>query len=192
MKLVLAPNNIFKKIAQPVEKFDDDLAQTCQKMKAVMELHRGIGIGANMVGVLQRIIIVPNPDDPDQKPIAMVNPEITWKSDEKQIYHEASLSFPGIEAEIARPYMINITYFTETGEKVETKASAFLSTIIQHEIDYLDGKVFLDYLPKLKSKMLRQKMMKFMKKGTTSQAVLQTTPQETIQDKKSCKTGCCG
>ena len=122
MELVIAPHNIFKKIAKPVEKFDDNLKETCQKMKSVMALHKGIGIGANMVGLLERIIIVPNPDDPDQKPIAMINPEITFFSEEKQIYREASLSFPGIEAEIARPYEIHVTYYNEGGKKQETKA----------------------------------------------------------------------
>ncbi|MEM6603174.1 MAG: peptide deformylase [Pseudomonadota bacterium] len=147
MKLIIAPNAIFRKAAQPVTLFDDALKQKCADMLGIMKAHNGIGIAANMVGLLERIIIAPNPDTDQEEPIAMINPEITYASEEENSYAEASLSFPGIQAMVSRPHISRFSYFTaDGGEQVTSEAEGFISTVIQHEIDYLDGKVFLDYL----------------------------------------------
>ena len=93
----------------------------------------------------------------------MVNPEITEISKETQTFEEASLSFPGISAKITRPKKIKVKYLDYEGRKQLLEADNFLSTVVQHEIDYLDGKIFLDYLSKMKRDMLINKMKKHIK-----------------------------
>jgi peptide deformylase len=97
--------------------------------------------------------------------MAMINPEITEKSDEVQEFMESSFSYPGISANIIRPKKIRLSYLNIDGEKKEMEAEDFLSSIIQHEIDYLDGVIFLDYLSPLRQNMLLKKMKKFMIKN---------------------------
>jgi peptide deformylase len=165
MALIYYPNPIFKQKATIVTEFDDTLFKNISILQQAMKDHRAIGIGANMCGILQRIIIVPNGDDAAEgDTITMINPQITEKSAELQTCLEASLSFPGIEAQITRPEKITISYQDTEQQTHIMNASGFLATVIQHEIDYLDGIVFLEHLPKAKAQLLREKMQKYMKK----------------------------
>ena len=138
----------------------------------ILKDYGAVGLGANMVGVLQRIIIAPTSEEDITNPVIMVNPEITKFSEKMQIVREISLSFPTIEADIKRPAEIDLTYQTLTGEKVHISVSGFVATVVQHEMDYLDGKIFLDYLPKGKAQILKEKMSKFIKKGGFSKKSL--------------------
>ena len=113
------------------------------------------------IGLLERIIIVNWLEGGES--FAMVNPEIIEKSDEMQEFEESSLSYPGISAKIKRPIEITVKYQDKNGNFSEMNAKGFLATIIQHEIDYLNGIVFLDYLSKLKQDRLLKKMDKFIK-----------------------------
>lgn len=161
--LIYAPNAIFRKTAQPVEIVDNDLRKLIDSMFETLYLAHGVGIGANMVGVLKRIVIVDLQENNTRTPLTFINPKITWRSDEKQVFEEASLSFPGISAEISRPSSIKLTYSDYDGNTKEMQADGFLATVIQHEIDYLDGKIFIDYLSKLKQDTLIRKMQKHIK-----------------------------
>lgn len=161
LSLIYAPNDIFKKTAKPVEKIDDKVRQNIDEMFAVLSKEEGIGLAANMVGLLDRIIVLDWPQGNIKLP--MINPEITWLSDETQQFEEASLSYPGIKAKITRPKKIKLSYLDCDNNKQEMEAESYLSTLIQHEIDYLNGKVFLDYLSSLKREMLLKKMNKFSK-----------------------------
>lgn len=162
LSLIIAPNPIFRQKASPVAEVTDATRQTITDMFALLYDARGIGMGANMVGILERIVVV-DLQDGDHPKVAMVNPVITAKSEETQTHEEASLCYPGIGAEITRPESITVEYLTEQGEKQTLNASGWFAQVIQHEIDYLDGKVYLDYLSKMKRDRLIKKMEKYKK-----------------------------
>jgi peptide deformylase len=161
--LVYAPNDIFRKKAQNVELVDDSIRSLVDSMFATLYLARGVGLAGNMVGVLKRVAVVDLQENSVRKPLVFINPEITWRSGQKQSFNEGSLSFPGIEAVITRPDAIKIKFLDYEGNAQQMGAEGFLATVIQHEVDYLDGKVFLDYLSKMKSDMLIKKMQKYIR-----------------------------
>ncbi len=168
-RITIAPDPIFRKTAEPVVNFDLELEDTINAMFDTAKANGAIGLGANMVGLLERIIIVDWLEG--GKSFAMVNPEIISKSDEMQEFEESSLSYPAISAKVTRPSKITVKYQDKKGNFAEMNAEGFLATIIQHEIDYLNGKVFLDYLSKLKQERLLKKMQKYIKQnphGTNS------------------------
>jgi peptide deformylase len=159
MSLVYYPASVFKQKSEIVTNFDDALLANIRIMQQAMNDHRAIGIGANMCGIL------PSSETPKENDtIIMINPHITEKSVETQTCIEASLSLPGIDAQITRPQTITVTYQDIHQQSHTLTATGFLSTVIQHEIDYLDGIVYLDYLPKGKARLLREKMQKYIKK----------------------------
>jgi peptide deformylase len=161
LPLIYAPNKIFKQKAIAVPIIDDEIRHIVDRMLKTLAVERAVGIGANMVGILKRIAVVQA--DENKQPFVFINPEITWFSEETQIFEEASISFPGISAPITRPSKIKLSYLDYNGNNKELEAEGFLATVIQHEVDYLDGKVFLDYLSKLKQDTLLKKMQKFLK-----------------------------
>ncbi|MCH2038473.1 MAG: peptide deformylase [Rickettsiales bacterium] len=163
LRLVYAPNPIFKKKAAHVDQVDDEVRLILDQMLELLYQKDAAGIGANMVGVLKRLIVVDIHENDTPTPYKMINPEITWRTDTMQSFKEASLCYPGISADIERPDSIKLTYLDVDGTQKELEAHGWLATVIQHEIDYLDGKVFLDYLSPLKRNMLLKKMKKHMK-----------------------------
>lgn len=160
LPLVIAPDPVFRKKALPVEDVNDDVRAEVAAMFETLAREQGVGLGANMVGLLKRIIVIDLKDDGNSDPLAMINPEITRASEETQTFKEASLSFPGISAEITRPSAIKVLYLDIEGQTRSIEADGFLATVIQHEMDYLDGRTFLDHLSGMKRKMLLKKMEK--------------------------------
>lgn len=163
LQLIYAPNPIFKQQAEKVEKFDAQTKQIVDDMFATLEYEHAIGLGANMVGILKRIIVIDTERTGISNRFYMINPEIIEKSSTTQTFEEASLCFPGIAAEVTRPDAITVKYYDCDGIEHSMKADGFLATVIQHEMDYLDGVVFLDYLSKMKKDMLLKKMQKLLK-----------------------------
>jgi peptide deformylase len=164
LPLIYAPNPIFKMKAELVADINDDIRKLVDDMLSTMYFEKAVGLCANMVGVLKRIAVVDLQNNNTKSPIILINPKITWYSDDIQVHEEVSLCFPGISAEINRPSAIKISYFDYDGKAQELKAEGFLSTVIQHEVDYLDGKIFLDYLSKMKRDILIRKVEKHIKK----------------------------
>ncbi len=162
LKLVMAPDPVFKKVAEKVDVFDDKLQDTVDQMFEVLYREHAVGIGANMVDILKRIIVIDLQEDGKNNPLAMINPELIEVSEETQTIEEASRSYPGISAEITRPANIEVQYQDVQGNSHTLKASGFLAQVIQHEMDYLDGKTFLDYVSSMKRKMLMKKMKKYV------------------------------
>ena len=160
LELIIAPHPIFKQKAQLVTKFDVELKHQTECMFDVLYHHQGIGLGANMVGLLKRIVIIDLQKDSQHTPMVFINPEIISASAEQQAFHEASLSFPNIGAEITRPKTINLKYQNLSGVEKNLKAEGWLATVIQHEMDYLDGKTFLDHLAPMKRNTLLRKLKK--------------------------------
>ncbi len=163
LPIVYAPNEIFRKKATIVENVTNETRQIVDAMFHTMYLEHGVGLGANMVGILQRIAVIDLQEGGNKQPYCFINPEITWHSKETQTFIESSLSFPSISAEIIRPKAIKMAYLDYNGQKQNIDADGFLATVIQHEIDYLDGKTFLNYLSNTKRDMLIRKMVKHLK-----------------------------
>ena len=163
LQLILGPDPILKQKAKPVEEFDETLTTLVDDMFETLYERRALGMGANMVGLLKQIVVVDLQEDGKKNPLTLINPRITWKSDTMATHEEASLCFPGIAAEIARPDAVKVVYQTPEGEESVMEADGFLATVLQHEIDYLDGKVYLDYLSKMKRDRLIKKMQKQLK-----------------------------
>ena len=160
LPLIYGPNEIFSKIATPVEHIDDSIRSLINDMFETMYHEHAIGMGANMVGILKRIVVVDMQENGIRKPYSLINPEITWLSSEMQPHEEASICFPGIAAKITRPKAIRVCYLDIDSNRQELEADGFFATVIQHEVDYLNGKIFLDYLSKMKRDMLLKKMQK--------------------------------
>ncbi|WP_262695240.1 peptide deformylase [Kordiimonas aquimaris] len=163
LDLVIGPDPVFRQKALPVKVIDDEIRELCDNMLETLYAERGIGIGANMVGILKRVIVVDLQEEGVRKPLICINPKIIKASKEMEAREEASLCFPGIRAEIKRPNTITLSYQDQSGEKHTLEASDWLATVIQHEIEYLDGRTFLDNLSKMKRDRLLKKMHKQLK-----------------------------
>ena len=160
LSLILGFDPIFRKKARPVPAVDDAVRARVTRMFDILYEAGGIGLGANMVGSLERIAIVDLQPDGQREPLTLINPEIIWTSDETQTFSEASLCFPGVSAEVTRPAAIRLTYLDLAGEGREMSAEGWLAQVIQHEVDYLDGILFPDHLSRVKRDMVMRKIRK--------------------------------
>ena len=163
-KIVIEPDPILRKKSENLEKVDNELRLLLDDMLETMYAAPGIGLAAVQVGILKRLIVIDISKDKEKKnPIFLINPEIIFKSKNTSIYEEGCLSLPGYFAEIERPEECHIKYIDYDGKKKEMKANGLLATCIQHEIDHLNGKLFIDYLSKLKKDMIIKKLVKHKK-----------------------------
>ena len=160
-KILTEPNEILRKKSLKVEMVDHDLQKLMDDMLETMYAAPGIGLAAIQVGVPQRVIVldIAQKDGP-KNPMYFVNPEIIEKSTNNSIYEEGCLSVPGQFAEIARPDKCCVKYLDYHGQPKEIQAEGMLATCIQHEIDHLEGILFIDYLSKLKKSMIIKKLSK--------------------------------
>ena len=163
-KIVIEPDPILRKKSENLEKVDNELRLLLDDMLETMYAAPGIGLAAVQVGILKRLIVIDISKDKEKKnPIFLINPEIIFKSKNTSIYEEGCLSLPGHFAEIERPEECHIKYIDYEGKKKEMKANGLLATCIQHEIDHLNGKLYIDYLSKLKKDMIIKKLVKHKK-----------------------------
>ena len=159
--IVIEPDAILRKKSEPLHQVDNDTRKLLDDMLKTMYAASGIGLAAVQIGILKRIIVIDISKNEEKKnPIFLINPEITFKSKETSIYEEGCLSMPGHFAEIERPAKCKINYINYHGKKAELKAEGLLSTCVQHEIDHLNGILFIDYLSKLKKDMIIKKLKK--------------------------------
>ncbi len=160
-KIVIEPDPILRKKSEILEKVDDELRVLLDDMLETMYSAPGIGLAAVQVGILKRVIVIDVSKDKEKKdPFFFINPEIVSKSKNTSTYEEGCLSLPGYFAEIERPAECHVKYIDYHGKKKEIKATGLLSTCIQHEIDHLNGVLFIDYLSKLKRDMIVKKLIK--------------------------------
>ncbi|QCO14767.1 peptide deformylase [Azospirillum brasilense] len=164
LDILVAPHPVLKQKAKPVEKVDARIAKLMDDMVETMYAAKGIGLAAPQIGVLERVIVV-DVHDKDEKPnpIRLANPEIVWKSDETSVCEEGCLSVPDQYAEVTRPSSVRVRYLDETNETREIEADGMLATCIQHEIDHLNGVLFVDYLSMLKRNMILRKVQKMQR-----------------------------
>ena len=160
-EIVIEPDPILRKKSESLEKVDDELRSLLDDMLETMYTAPGIGLAAVQVGILKRLIVIDISKEKDKKnPLFLINPEIISRSKNTSIHEEGCLSLPGHYAEIERPAECHIKYIDYTGKQKEIEANGLLSTCIQHEVDHLNGILFIDYLSKLKKDMILKKLVK--------------------------------
>ena len=164
LPILTVPDTILKKKSKPVKKVDDKLRAFMDDMLESMYDAPGVGLAAVQVGKLLRILVIDvSPDDEDPDPHFYINPEITWTSEDLAVYNEGCLSVPEQYADIERPAECKATFIDYDGENQEIHAKGLLAACIQHEMDHLNGIVFIDYLSKIKRSMFVRKVKKFVK-----------------------------
>ena len=161
LDIVLVPDTRLKTKCEPVGEITPAIRKLAEDMMETMYDAPGIGLAAPQVGVLKRLIVLDVADeDAPRKPLVMVNPEITWKSQETRTYQEGCLSIPEIYGDVTRPEKIKVRYGDLEGASHEIDADGLLATCIQHEIDHIDGVLFIDHMSSLKRSMILRKMTK--------------------------------
>tara|TARA_B100000686_G_C16050684_1_gene599791 strand:- start:20 stop:544 length:525 start_codon:yes stop_codon:yes gene_type:complete len=160
-EILTEPNEILRQKSLKVEKVDKDIQKLMDDMLETMYAAPGIGLAAIQIGVPKRIIVLDlaRKDEP-KNPMYFINPEISDKSQNNSTYEEGCLSVPGQFAEIDRPDKCYVKYLDYYGQPKEIRAEGMLATCIQHEVDHLEGILFIDYLSKLKKSMIIKKLSK--------------------------------
>ena len=167
--ILTEPNKILRQISLPVEKIGKEEQILMDDMLESMYMAKGIGLAAIQVGVPKRIIVMDIGNrDKEKEPMYFVNPIIKNKNSEHSTYEEGCLSVPNQFAEVNRPSSCEVEYLDYNGNKKILKASGLLATCIQHEMDHLEGILFIDYLSKLKRSMIIKKLSKL--KSTSAEA----------------------
>ncbi|MEH6527284.1 MAG: peptide deformylase [Sneathiella sp.] len=166
LPIYTAPDPLLKTISAPVSQVTDETRLLIDNMFETMYDAPGIGLAAIQVGVQKRLLVVDvvgrQQDEPAQ-PIAMINPEITWVSDHDATYEEGCLSLPEHYADVVRPAEIKVKYLDPDGKPQKMTVEGLLATCIQHEMDHLDGILFVDHISALKRNMILRKLLKLKK-----------------------------
>jgi peptide deformylase len=162
--ILIAPDPRLKAVSAPVAKVDAEIRKLAEDMADSMYAAEGIGLAAVQIGVAKRVIVM----DLDQKDgkkdwRVFINPKITWASDEMATFEEGCLSVPEIWDDVERPARIKAEYLDLDGKRVEIEADGMLATCLQHEMDHLEGVLFLDHLSRLKRSMAIKKLTKAKK-----------------------------
>jgi peptide deformylase len=161
LPIITAPDPRLKVKARPVAKVDAKVRRLMDDMLETMYQAIGLGLAAPQVGVTQRVIVVDAAREGEERnPLRIANPEILWRSDETRIANEGCLSLPEHYADVSRPAEIRLRYLDHENEIREISAKGLLATCIQHEIDHLDGVLFVDHISALKRGMILRKLTK--------------------------------
>ena len=164
-KILTEPNKLLRQISKTVEKVEDEERKLMDDMLETMYAANGIGLAAIQIGVPKRIIVMDiSKEENEKNPMFFVNPVIIKKNVQKATYEEGCLSVPNQFAEIDRPNSCEVEYLDYNGNKKKLKAEGLLATCIQHEMDHLEGILFIDYLSKLKKTMIIKKLSKLKAK----------------------------
>lgn len=167
-EIITVPDPVLKQVAQPVDKVDEAIRKQMDGMLQAMYDAPGIGLAANQVSLLNRVLVMDLSDKKEGEepnPICMANPEIIHESEEMSVREEGCLSIPQQYAEVERPAIVRVKYLDYNGKEAELEASGLLSHCVQHEIDHLNGVLFIDYLSSLKRNMMLKKVNKLKKQN---------------------------
>jgi len=168
LPIVVSPDPRLKEISKPVEEITPEILTLLDDMLDTMYAAHGIGLSAVQVGHMLRLVTVDieqGEDGTPGNPIKMINPEVVEFSDEQNVYKEGCLSFPGHYSDVKRPKRAIIHYMDEQGKKQVMEADDVMATCVQHEIDHMNGIVFVDHISKLKRDMIGRKIVKARKLG---------------------------
>jgi peptide deformylase len=165
-EIIILPDKRLRQISDPVKTVDAELRALVDDMFETMYEAPGVGLAAIQVGVAKRVVTVDTAkkDDPKQ-PLALINPEIVWSSDEKSTYEEGCLSIPEYYEEVERPSQVKVRYLGLDGKTQEVEANGLLATVLQHEIDHTNGVLFIDHISKLKRDRVTKKFAKAAKRA---------------------------
>ena len=164
LPILTAPDPRLKKKANPVAGVDESVQRLMDDMLETMYAAPGIGLAAPQVGVLERVLVVDIAGkDEEPQPLRMADPEIVWQSEEQATYNEGCLSLPDQYADVSRPAEAKVRYVDEHNRPQELHATGLLATCVQHEIDHLDGVLFVDRISSLKRNIILRKLAKWKK-----------------------------
>jgi peptide deformylase len=166
LTILTAPSPRLKNKAQPIETVDDSVRAIMTDMLETMYANEGFGLAATQVGIEKRIIVMDlNADDEASPPrvFKLANPEIIWSSEETCVEDESCMSVPYVYAPVERPSKVKLRYLDENNTKIEVDADGLFARCVQHEIDHLDGILYIDRLSRLKRELLLRKVMKARK-----------------------------
>ena len=160
--ILIHPDPRLKKLCDPVATVDDELRKLADDMLATMYDAPGVGLAAPQVGVLKRVFVMDCVKDNNAapQPMVLINPEVTWTSEETNVYEEGCLSIPEQYAEVTRPAEVTVRWIDRDGVERQQDFAGLWATCVQHEIDHLDGKLFIDYLGPMRRQMITRKMQK--------------------------------
>jgi peptide deformylase len=159
LDILQPPHPTLKRPAEPVTAIDDDLLRLMDDMLATMYAAPGIGLAAPQIGVSRRAVVIDLSEEKSQ-PIRLLNPAVTWRSDELAVAEEGCLSLPGQFADVKRPAAVTVSYLDEAETERVLEAEGLLARCLQHEIDHLDGILFTDHLSALKRNMILRRLSK--------------------------------
>jgi peptide deformylase len=149
--LVIIPDSKLRLVSEPVQEITSEIRQLADDMLETMYDAPGVGLAAIQIGVPVRMVTMDvSKSEDERQPMVLINPEILWASEEKRVYEEGCLSIPEYYEEVERPDRVRFRYMDLKGETIEQDADGLLATCVQHEIDHLNGVLFIDYLSKLK------------------------------------------
>ncbi len=168
LDIITLPDRKLRLKSDPVERVDDELRSFMDSMLETMYEAPGIGLAAIQVGVPRRFVTIDvatresedEEEEPKPNPLFLINPKVLWRSDEVAAAEEGCLSIPEYFAEVERPARVRVAYLDRDGKPQEIEGEGMLAVVLQHEIDHLDGKLFIDYLSKLKRDMVIKKFTK--------------------------------
>ncbi len=164
LPILVAPDPRLKQTSKPVKQVDDEVRRLMGDMLETMYQAPGIGLAAPQVGQLKRVIVLDLArEDEEPQPLRLANPEIVWVSDDDATYNEGCLSVPEHYADVVRPAACRVKYLDYNNKPQEIEADGLLATCLQHEIDHLDGVLFIDHLTSLKRNIILRKLLKTKK-----------------------------
>ncbi|NBZ87228.1 peptide deformylase [Stagnihabitans tardus] len=167
--ILIHPDPRLKKVCDPVTGVTEDLSRLARDMLDTMYDAPGIGLAAPQIGVMKRLIVMDCMKAPEvARPLVLFNPQVTWSSSEVSTYEEGCLSIPEQYADVTRPAAVTVTWMDETGAAREETFEGLWATCVQHEIDHLNGKLFIDYLGLMKRQLITRKMEKLKRERARS------------------------
>ena len=162
LKILIFPDQRLRTIAKEILVIDDEIKALAGNLLETMYEGKGIGLSATQANIHKRILVVDVSDEKDS-PLILINPKIAVLNEEEEVNSEGCLSVPGFFEEVSRPSEINITALNLEGEKFTIVATNLLAVAVQHEMDHLDGKIFVDFLSNLKRQRIKKKLLKISK-----------------------------
>jgi peptide deformylase len=169
LPILIAPNPLLKQTANPVAAVDDRVRRLMDDMLETMYEADGIGLAAPQVGVLERVVVIDiHEKDEEPKPLFFANPEVVWSSDDTVTCEEGCLSVPQQFADVVRPKSVRVRYLDRDNVQREVAADGTLAVCLQHEIDHLNGVLFVDYLSSLKRNMMLRKVQKTLRQKASA------------------------
>ena len=162
--LIILPDPLLRQVSKPIERVDAETKRLAQDMLDTMYDAPGIGLAAVQIGVERRMLVIDvSREDEERTPLVFINPEILTSSDDRSVYEEGCLSIPDYYAEVERPAKVTVKYIDRDGKVQMVEAEGLLATCLQHEIDHLNGVLFIDHISRLKRDMVIKKFTKAAK-----------------------------